>query len=114
MSYGACTPADIEFLRSRQISRRPGHPSFQDPRFRNVSLITAWNSPKDKVNKLGCIKFAEETGQVSTHFYVEDNLAENGGTIQEVADRADQHTNDDTYFDVMAPKAGRWGRILKK
>ncbi|KAJ6626262.1 hypothetical protein B0H10DRAFT_2161576 [Mycena sp. CBHHK59/15] len=80
MRYGACTAADIEFLRGRKISRRASHPTFDEPRFRNVSLITAWNSQKDKINELGCAKFAEETGQVLTHFYAEDTLAANSGS----------------------------------
>ncbi|KAJ7791393.1 hypothetical protein B0H14DRAFT_2395641 [Mycena olivaceomarginata] len=92
MRYGACTPDDIDFLRTRQISKRPGHPSFEDPRFQNVSLITAWNSQKDQVNEMGCVKFAEETGQQLTCFYAEDTLAENTGT-NERASRTDKKKN---------------------
>ncbi|KAJ7476503.1 hypothetical protein FB451DRAFT_1033244 [Mycena latifolia] len=82
MRYGACTQEDIQFLRSCQISKRSGHPTFDDPRFRNVSLITAWNSQKDKVNELGCLKFAEETGQQLIDFFSEDTLAENSSSTE--------------------------------
>ncbi|KAJ7083509.1 hypothetical protein C8R43DRAFT_909494 [Mycena crocata] len=74
MRYGACTEADIAYLESRTVSKRPGHPNFKDPRFRNISVITGLNSQKDKINLLGCHKFAEETGQELVHFYSDDVL----------------------------------------
>jgi hypothetical protein len=92
MRYGACTPEDLEFLHSRQIRKRPGHPTFEDTRFQNFSLITAWNSQKDQVNEMGCIKFAEETGQQRTCFYAEDSLAENTGS-NDRASRANRKKN---------------------
>jgi hypothetical protein len=61
MRYGACTAEDLKYPRSRTISRRAGHPTFNDPGFRCVSVITALNSHKDKINELGCKNFAEET-----------------------------------------------------
>ena len=36
--------------------------------FRNVSIITALNAQKDRINELGSIQFAAETGQTLTHF----------------------------------------------
>jgi len=74
MRYKDCTPADIEFLRSRITSLQPGRPSICDPRFQNVSIITARNIQKDEINRLGCIKFAQETGQELMEFYSEDTL----------------------------------------
>jgi hypothetical protein len=65
---------------SRTVSRRPGHPTFEDPRFRYVSIITALNAQKDKINELGCKKFAEETNQTLTHFYSDDTLAANAAS----------------------------------
>ncbi|KAJ7938554.1 hypothetical protein B0H13DRAFT_1587555 [Mycena leptocephala] len=80
MRFGACTQSDLDYLRSRTISRRPGHPTFEDPRFRYVSIITALNAQKDKINELGCKKFAEETNQTLTHFYSDDTLATNAAS----------------------------------
>ncbi|KAJ7696999.1 hypothetical protein B0H17DRAFT_864523, partial [Mycena rosella] len=80
MRFGACTPADIEYLKTRTISRRPGHPTFSEARFRHVSIITGLNAQKDKINELGCQKFAEETGQELTHFYSDDILPGNAGS----------------------------------
>ncbi|KAJ7342314.1 hypothetical protein DFH08DRAFT_704057 [Mycena albidolilacea] len=80
MRFGACTPSDLEYLRTRTISRRSGHPTFEDPRFRNVSIITALNAQKDKINEIGCQKFADETNQPLVHFYSEDTLTENAAS----------------------------------
>lgn len=76
MRFGAWKASDLEYLRSRTISRRPGHPTFEDPRFRHVSMITALNAQKDNINEMGCMKFAEETNQTLTDFYSDDTLAE--------------------------------------
>ncbi|KAJ7106600.1 hypothetical protein C8R44DRAFT_563021, partial [Mycena epipterygia] len=76
MRFGACTAEDLAYLESRTISRRPGHPNFTDMRLRNVSIITGLNSQKDKINQLGCLKFAEETNQTLVDFYSEDVLCE--------------------------------------
>ncbi|KAJ7111110.1 hypothetical protein C8R44DRAFT_562398, partial [Mycena epipterygia] len=76
MRYGACTVDDLAYLESRTISRRPGHPNFTDVRLRNVSIITGLNAQKDKINQLGCIKFAEETNQELVDFFSDDMLCE--------------------------------------
>ena len=39
-------------------------------------MITTWNAQKDKVNKLGHIKFAEDAKQALTTFYSCDTWAE--------------------------------------
>jgi hypothetical protein len=39
-------------------------------------MITAWNAQKDKVNKHGCVRFAEDTGQTLTTFYSHDTWTE--------------------------------------
>ncbi|KAF8144565.1 hypothetical protein K438DRAFT_1631698 [Mycena galopus ATCC 62051] len=77
MRFGACTQRDLDYLRSRTISRHPGHPTFEDTGFRHISIITALNAQKDRINELGCKRFAEETNQTLTHFYSEDTLAQN-------------------------------------
>ncbi|KAJ6606763.1 hypothetical protein B0H10DRAFT_2167015 [Mycena sp. CBHHK59/15] len=53
MRYGACTREDIEYLQSRTVSRHSGHPTFEDPHFRHVSMITTLNAQKDKINEMG-------------------------------------------------------------
>ena len=72
MRYKACTPDDITFLRSRVSSEIEGRPSVKEKRFRNVSLITTLNLPKDVINDLGSQRFAAETNQELTIFYSED------------------------------------------
>jgi len=62
MRYAACTPDDIEFLHSRIVGSSPSAPTLADPDFRNVSIITAWNAQKDKINEMGCERFASDTG----------------------------------------------------
>jgi hypothetical protein len=53
MRYKACTPCDIEFLRFRVAEKGPNDPKFVQQRFRNVSVITARNVQRDRLNKLG-------------------------------------------------------------
>jgi hypothetical protein len=78
--YAACTPADLKYLRSRTVSRHPAHPTFEDPRFRHVSVITALKAHKDKINEFGCEKFAEETGQELVDFFSNDKVTDNAGS----------------------------------
>jgi hypothetical protein len=82
MCFAACTNADLQYLESRTISKRDNRPNFSNLEFRNVSIITAFNAPKDKINELGSHKFAEETGQVLTSFYSNDTVADNAGDSQ--------------------------------
>jgi hypothetical protein len=77
MHYKACTPEDIRFLRTRISSNLPNRVSICDDNFRNVSIITAKNLHKDEINKLGAIRFAQETGQRLTNFYSEDSANAN-------------------------------------
>ncbi|EDQ98416.1 uncharacterized protein LACBIDRAFT_302380 [Laccaria bicolor S238N-H82] len=49
-------------------------PKLADKRFRNVSIITALNSQKDRINELGSVCFAADTGQTLTDFYSVDTL----------------------------------------
>jgi len=73
MRFKACTLGDIEFLRSRISACVPGQPSVCDNHFCNMSIITALNVHKDEVNRLSAIRFANEMGQLLTHFYSEDS-----------------------------------------
>jgi hypothetical protein len=63
---------DISFLNSRISSSLPGFASVTHPVFRDVPIITAFNSHKDEINVLGSNHFAAETGQNLTYFYSED------------------------------------------
>ncbi|KAI0348766.1 hypothetical protein OH77DRAFT_1379468, partial [Trametes cingulata] len=75
LRYKACTPDDIKLLQSRVAGRGSGKPKLNQPRFRNVSVITAWNSHRDKINELGCQRFAQENGKSLTTFYSVDRLS---------------------------------------
>ena len=75
MRYAACTPEDVVFLRSRIVGSSLSAPSLSDPDFRHVSIITLWNAQKDKINDLGCERYAADTGQKLTTFYSLDKLA---------------------------------------
>jgi hypothetical protein len=76
MRYAACTKEDIDFLRSRIVGNAAHRPNLSDPKFRNVSIITAWNSQKDKINEMGCIRFAKDNNQNLVEFYSIDKRAE--------------------------------------
>jgi len=73
MRYKACTSEDICFLRTRISSAVPGRASICDKDFRNVSIITGTNLHKDEINRLGSIRFAQETEQTLTKFFSEDS-----------------------------------------
>jgi hypothetical protein len=74
MRYAACTPEDIKFLKTRIAGRRSDQPKLSHKDFRNVSIITALNAQKDRINELGSVRFAAETGQTLTHFYSIDRF----------------------------------------
>lgn len=76
MRYKACTPDDIAFLRTRVAGPGKCRPKLAEKRFRNISIITALNAQKDKINELGAERFARETGQVLTNFYSHDRWTE--------------------------------------
>jgi PIF1-like helicase len=73
MRYKACKPEDIAFLRTRISSKIPGRPSICHVQFRNVSIITGTNLHKDEINRLGAIRFAQETNQTLTDFFSDDS-----------------------------------------
>ena len=75
MRYKACTPNDIAFLRSCISSDLEGRHSVKEKQFRNVSIITTLNLPKDVINNLGSQRFAAETGQDLIDFYSEDTVS---------------------------------------
>jgi hypothetical protein len=73
MRYGACTPDDIKFLRKRIAGTRPDQPNVASKNFRNVAIICGVHSQKDRINQLGCERFAADTNQKLTNFYLVDN-----------------------------------------
>jgi hypothetical protein len=74
MRYKSCTAADIAFLRTRITSDNPNRPSITDDDFRNVSIITAFNTYKDSINNLGSKRFAAEKEANLTDFYSDDRV----------------------------------------
>jgi hypothetical protein len=74
MRYKACTAQDISFLHSRIAERNVDEPKLAQRKFHNVSVITALNAQKDKINELGSKRFAAETNQMLTSFYSIDRL----------------------------------------
>ena len=64
---GHCTSQDMHYRPWKITTER---------RFCNISMITAWSAQKDKINKLECIKFAEETHHTLTMFHSHDMWAE--------------------------------------
>jgi hypothetical protein len=79
MRFASCTKDDLQYLQSRTIGKGPNRPTFARSEFRNVSIITAFNAQKDKINELGTAKFAREHGQDLTTFYSDDSVAVNAG-----------------------------------
>ena len=69
MRYKACTQEDIAFLRTWTTGPGTNKPKLAEKNFRNVSIITAWNSQKDRINELGSARFAKETKQCLVDFY---------------------------------------------
>ena len=69
MRYKACTKDYIEFLRTCITGPEINKPKLAEKDFRNVSIITAWNSQKDRINELGSARFARETQQHLVDFY---------------------------------------------
>lgn len=75
LRYKSCTTEDIGLINSRVAGKGPGKPKLGLAHFRNVFIITAWNSHRDKINELGCIRFAKEMSQKLHVFYSVDTWA---------------------------------------
>ena len=69
MRYKSCTDADIQLIRSRIAGRAPEKPKLADERFRHVSIITALNAHRDKINELAAIRFASDINMPLVTFY---------------------------------------------
>lgn len=68
MRYKDCTDDDVAFLKSLIPEFNPDV-RLSDPKWRNVSIITAWNAHKDKINDMNTKRFAAERGLALSHFY---------------------------------------------
>jgi hypothetical protein len=75
MRYAACTPDDIAFLKTLIAGKDNKSPSLKDPRFRNVSIITARNNQRDRINEEGSRRFVADHGLELSHFFSLDELA---------------------------------------
>ncbi|KAL1711278.1 hypothetical protein EV715DRAFT_162138, partial [Schizophyllum commune] len=67
-----CDDDDISYMMSLRIDLPSNGLAITDERFRNVSVITAYNITKDAINDLGVRRFATETGQQLTDFFADD------------------------------------------
>ena len=74
MRYKSCTLEDIIFLHNLISSKLPNRPCVTDENFCDIPIITAKNIHKDEINRVGALRFAQETGQTLTDFYSEDSL----------------------------------------
>jgi len=77
MRYKACTQDDINFLKTRIADTSNINNSLSLSKFRNVSIITAWNAQKDRLNELGCKRFANDNKRQLVSFYSIDNWKKN-------------------------------------
>jgi len=69
MHYKSCTDEDIQLLQSRIAGPGPSQPKLAGSQFRHVSVITTRNIHRDKINEMGCAKFAQDIGETLTDFY---------------------------------------------
>ncbi|KDR65355.1 hypothetical protein GALMADRAFT_81964, partial [Galerina marginata CBS 339.88] len=75
MRFASCTPEDIKFLKSLVINPASQKGSrFEKKKFRDVAVITALNSQKDRINEIGVKKFARDHKQNLHHFYSVDSI----------------------------------------
>ncbi|KAJ7441885.1 hypothetical protein FB451DRAFT_1057983 [Mycena latifolia] len=75
MRYASCTAEDIAFLNTKVAGFRSGNPRMDSGRFRNVSIITAWNAQKDVINSAGAKRFARDTNQELVQFCSVDRVS---------------------------------------
>ena len=69
LRYRSCTLQDIQLLQSRIAGPGSGRPKLNDPRFRGVSIIIAFNAYRDKINIEASKKFAQNAEQELVDFY---------------------------------------------
>ena len=74
LRYKSCTEDDILVLRSLVAGHSLNHNRLNDKNFRNISIITSWNSYRDKINELGSDRFSIESKQDLNTFYSIDKI----------------------------------------
>ena len=72
MRYGACTAEDIDFLKTLVAKKRNKRRCLSQNKFRNVPIIVTRNIQRDKINDLGCHKFASDHKLTLHEFYSDD------------------------------------------
>src|SRR5882762_5085314 len=87
MRYKACTQEDIAFLRTCITGPGTSRPKLAEKDFWNVSIITVWNSQKDRINELGSVRFAKETNQHLIDFYSIDKWV----TYEDIPEKVTGH-----------------------
>lgn len=50
-------------MRRLVTSSDPLRASVSDPELKKIAIITAKNAQKNEINRIGCLRFAEETNQ---------------------------------------------------
>ena len=76
LRYRACTAQDVQLLHTRVGGTREGQPHLGMPQFRDISIITAWNTHRDAINEVSAERFARENNVQLHRFYSIDSLAE--------------------------------------
>ena len=77
MRYKACDEEDITFLRTLCVTTREKKELLSSPQVRNVSIIVARNAYRDRINELGALRFAADTGQSLIKFRSQDQWPKN-------------------------------------
>ncbi|KAF9488227.1 hypothetical protein BDN71DRAFT_1403563 [Pleurotus eryngii] len=74
MRYKACTPEDVQFLKSLIANQDDSRDSLNSTRFRDVAIITGLHTNRDVINEIGIERFASERKLDLIEFFSEDTL----------------------------------------
>ena len=74
LRYRSCTLEDIYLLQSYIAGPGPVRPKLNDPRFKGVSIIIAFNAYRDNINIEASQCFAHDIGQKLVDLYSTDHL----------------------------------------
>ena len=72
MRYAACKSDDIAYLEARIAGCSTDQPDLSATEFQYASIITSRNTQRDRLNEMGCKRFATEMGQKLHAFYSYD------------------------------------------
>jgi hypothetical protein len=90
MRFKQCTTEDIMFLRTLSPMFNP-QLKINSDKWRNISVITAWNSHKDKINEMNSLRFASDNKVVLHHFYSIDKKSDEDGGRRKSKSSAPNH-----------------------